>query len=710
MSDGQSPAIDPPTRWGLTAKLFGALLLLGGLAVLATSILGYVRASDALEESIYQQLSVARQTKARQVEEYFRTVRQDLLLLAHSRMVIEATHSFRAAVEQLEQAALDEALRPKVEAWYEAHFMPDLRRLLGKDVPLADFMPHTASGDYLQYHYIVENPHPAARRDLLDDAHDGSEYSRVHAIHHPLLRAAAITVGFDDFLIAEAKSGFVIYGTDKEVDFATSLQRGPYRATNLAAAVARCAGRADRSATCLEDFASYLPSNGEPNAFLAAPVIDAGAVIGVLVAQLSIAAIDRVVTGGRRWRQEGFGATGEAYLVGPDFLLRSGGRLFHEDRDRYFAELQAQGEPPEEIAAIKRFDSPVLHQRIDTQATRAALAGLEGTGRVIGNFGKPTLASWGPLDIPGVRWGLVAKIEAAEAFAPIRRLERDLMIVGGLTVVAVIAIGGWLSRSLTGPLRDLTAGARRFAAGDGSVRVAARSRDEIGQLCLAFNGMVDDISAKNGLIEAKNRENEALLLNVLPAPIANRLRGGEQGIADGFANVTVLFADLVGFTELTSEMPPQEVVTLLNGLFTRFDTAANELGIEKIKTVGDAYMAVCGMPNVVDDHAERMVRMAIRMVHIAREHALEHRVSMQVRVGINSGPVVAGVIGKSKYIYDLWGDTVNLASRMESTGVPGAIQVTRSVYEQLKDKFAFEPRGTIEVKGKGKVEAWLLKL
>ena len=121
-------------------------------------------------------------------------------------------------------------------------------------------------------------------------------------------------------------------------------------------------------------------------------------------------------------------------------------------------------------------------------------------------------------------------------------------------------------------------------------------------------------------------------------------------------------------------------------------------------------MAVCGLPVPVANHAERMVRMAIRMVHIAREHALEHRVSMQVRVGVNSGPVVAGVIGKSKYIYDLWGDTVNLASRMELAGVPDAIQVTRPVYEQLKDKFVFEPRGAIEVKGKGQVEAWLLKL
>jgi class 3 adenylate cyclase len=157
-------------------------------------------------------------------------------------------------------------------------------------------------------------------------------------------------------------------------------------------------------------------------------------------------------------------------------------------------------------------------------------------------------------------------------------------------------------------------------------------------------------------------------------------------------------------------MPPQGVVALLNGLFSRFDQAAQELGIEKIKTVGDAYMAVCGLPHPVDNHAERMVRMAIRMVHICREHALEHRVPFRLRIGINSGPVVAGVIGKSKYIYDLWGDTVNLASRMETAGLPDSIQVTRTVYDLLKDRFAFEPRGAIEIKGKGEVEAWVLRV
>ena len=696
--------------WGLAAKLFAILILLGAVAVLVTGILGYFRARDALEKAVFDQLTTARQTKARQVETYFRTIQAELRLLATSKMVVEAVREFRVAVDELDRAGVPLALRQKVGDWYVEHFIPEMRRVLGKEPNLADYMPVGAAPYYLQYHYIVTNPQPPERRKLLDDAGDGSDYSRLHAIYHPLMRGAAATVGFFDFLVADPKSGRLIYTVEKEVDFTTSLHAGPYRRSNVAAAVARCAAIADRSTVCLEDFAPYAPSGGAPIAFMAAPIIDQGIVIGILIAQLSNEEIDNVVTGNRRWRQEGFGATGEAYLVGPDHLVRSAPRAFYENRESYFAELKAGGASDEEIAAIRRYGTPVLHQRIDTAATRQALAGVEGTGGIVGYRGVPTLASWGPLAISGVNWALVAKSDIAEAFAPIYKLRQDLMIVGGLALLVVLATAGWLSSSLLGPLRELTAGVKQFAAGDYEAKVPVRTRDEIGQLCSAFNGMVDELREKNIVIENKNRENEELLLNVLPAPIANRLRGGEAGIADGFAEVTVAFADLVGFTALTSEMPPQEVVTFLNGLFTRFDVAAQDLGIEKIKTVGDAYMAVCGLPIPVANHAERMVRMAIRMVHITREHAMEHNVSMKLRVGVNSGPVVAGVIGKSKYIYDLWGDTVNLASRMESGGIPDAVQVTRRVYEELKDQFVFESRGTIEVKGKGSIEAWLLRL
>ncbi len=211
-------------------------------------------------------------------------------------------------------------------------------------------------------------------------------------------------------------------------------------------------------------------------------------------------------------------------------------------------------------------------------------------------------------------------------------------------------------------------------------------------------------------IDRLRRENERLLLNILPGPIADRLKAGETRIADQFGAITVLFADIVNFTVMSSRLEAREVVDLLDKLFSQFDAAARELGVEKIKTIGDAYMAVCGLPCACPDHAARMLQMAQRMVAIGRDYSRACGRAVQLRIGLNSGPVVAGVIGQSKFIYDLWGDTVNVASRMESQGLPDTIQVTRSVYDQLKDAYPFEWRGVIEVKGKGAVETWLLKV
>jgi class 3 adenylate cyclase len=221
--------------------------------------------------------------------------------------------------------------------------------------------------------------------------------------------------------------------------------------------------------------------------------------------------------------------------------------------------------------------------------------------------------------------------------------------------------------------------------------------------------MVASIREKTEIIEQKNRENERLLLNILPGPIAERLKCGETTIADNFAEVTVLFADLVGFTRLSAKTPAREMVEMLNELFTRFDDSAQRNGVEKIKTIGDAYMAVAGLPTPYLDHTRRIVRLALDMLEHVRQFRSKIGGDLSIRIGINSGPVVAGVIGTTKFIYDLWGDTVNVASRMESQGIPDMIQVTRAVYEQLAEEFEFEERGFIEVKGKGVLETWLLR-
>jgi guanylate cyclase len=205
------------------------------------------------------------------------------------------------------------------------------------------------------------------------------------------------------------------------------------------------------------------------------------------------------------------------------------------------------------------------------------------------------------------------------------------------------------------------------------------------------------------VIAAERERSERLLLNVLPEPIAERLKSGESVIADGVSEVGVLFADIAGFTPLSETMGPQEVVRLLDQAFTVFDGLTEEYRLEKIKTIGDAYMAASGLLQPSPQHAEDLAEMALAMQREVRRLG-----GLQLRIGIDIGPVVAGVIGRSKFIYDLWGDTVNTASRMESHGIPGAIQVTERAYTRLAPAFELEDRGLIEVKGKGPMRTYLL--
>ena len=217
---------DRPGRFGLAAKLFAILLILGAVAVLITSVLGYIRARDALEETIYNQLTAARQSKARQVESYFRTISSELRLLASTKMVVDATREFRSTFSELEQNQIPDELRWQLEEWYGQNFLPIVRRLLGKDVPLADYLPIGPAATYLQYYYIVANPQPSSRRKLIDDAGDGSAYSAVNAVYHPLLRTAAATLGLFDFMIADPKSGRLVYAMDKEARFRDVAEEG----------------------------------------------------------------------------------------------------------------------------------------------------------------------------------------------------------------------------------------------------------------------------------------------------------------------------------------------------------------------------------------------------------------------------------------------------------------------------------------------------
>lgn len=220
------------------------------------------------------------------------------------------------------------------------------------------------------------------------------------------------------------------------------------------------------------------------------------------------------------------------------------------------------------------------------------------------------------------------------------------------------------------------------------------------------------VSEKNRLfilLRNEQGKSENLLLNILPREIATILKNENRTIADDYTDASVMFADMVGFTPLSAKLAPVEMVELLNEVFSFFDSLLDKYGVEKIRTIGDSYMVASGVPRRQPHHAQALVRMAIEMRDHTATHTFGQAQHVSFRIGINSGAMIAGVIGSRKFVYDVWGDAVNVASRMESHGTSGTIQITQATHELIKDEFVCEPRGTVEVKGKGEMGVWLVK-
>jgi class 3 adenylate cyclase len=234
--------------------------------------------------------------------------------------------------------------------------------------------------------------------------------------------------------------------------------------------------------------------------------------------------------------------------------------------------------------------------------------------------------------------------------------------------------------------------------------------DKNRQILAEQNEMLETkVKERTHELHLESQKSERLMLNILPESIASRLKAGDDSISDSYQNATILFSDLVGFTKMSSSKTAEELVFLLNDLFKRFDTRATSLGLEKIKTIGDAYMVAGGLPTQDDTHAIQVTKMALGMYEDLDAFNKEHSMELGMRIGINSGPVVAGVIGHSKFSYDLWGNTVNTASRMESTCLPGKVQVSPSTYEQIKGHFDVQENQIIECKGLGQIMTYFVK-
>lgn len=320
----------------------------------------------------------------------------------------------------------------------------------------------------------------------------------------------------------------------------------------------------------------------------------------------------------------------------------------------------------------------------------------------------------------GLDWLIVATVPETVFMGQIHQQARITLVLCIIALAIATATGLITARWLSRPLQALVDASEGIATGYLDRQVNVPPTPELRRLAQSFNQMAFQLQESFNLLEhrvemrtaelkAEKDKSEQLLLNILPEAIAKRLKEDSEAIAENFDEVTILFADIVGFTPLSARLQPIQLVNLLNDIFSAFDALVEKYNLEKIKTIGDAYMVASGLPIPRPDHADAIADMALEMQAAVERFPTQHNEILQIRIGINTGVVIAGVIGKKKFIYDLWGDAVNIASRMESSGKPGSIQVTAATYERLKSRYVFIERGIITVKGKGEMKTYWLQ-
>ncbi|MBS1694972.1 MAG: HAMP domain-containing protein [Actinobacteria bacterium] len=696
----------PLSRVSIQSKLIVMLLISSILSAAVVGFIGYQSGRNSLRESVFDRLTQVRVAQAQTVRSRFTDLMNSLLVYTSGASTIDALGAFTASFDELADATISPDQQKLLDAHYGA-FAERTEERSGKHIDAKALLPDTPAERYLQavYGAPFESPDQAIR---LDDARDGSAWSGANMRYNPFFRRIVTLFGFVDALLIDDR-GNVVYSANKGVDLGTNVLTGPYREGNLRDAYQQTMASNSLDFVAVTDFAPYQPAMNAPTAWMVAPVGVNGRAAGALALQFPITGLNRLMTVNRQWSETGMGRTGESILIGSDALMRSDSRLFLEDPEGYKQAAVAAGTPPDVVDEAIRLGTTVLVQPVDGEAARRAQRGETGTLITRDYLGHDSLQAYAPVDLPGtdLHWSIVAKIDTAEAFAPERAFTRTIVLASAGIVFVVCIVAMLLAQLFVRPIRRLEAGAQRITGGDYDVAIPVETRDEIGDLTVAFNEMSRNLAIKEELLAEQRKENDRLLLSLMPEQVAQRYREGEQTIVQDHQDVTVMFADIVGLDAMSEELPSDESLRILNELLREFDVAAEGLGVERVRTLRSGYLASCGLTVPRLDNVRRTVDFALEMQRVIDRFNKSTGRRLALRAGIDTGTVTTGLVGRSTIVYDMWGAAVNLAYQVQSGTPQPGIYVTADVYEMMRDSRHFTAAGTIAVDGAEKA-VWRL--
>jgi class 3 adenylate cyclase len=684
------------SRISIQSKLLVMLLVTSILSAAVVGAIGYQSGRSSLRASVFDRLTEIRGSQSRQLESKFADLEDSLVVYTRGATTTEAIEAFTAAFNQLNTATISPPQWQSIVDHYNNQFEKSEQEQTGNTPDVDALLPASNAQKYLQAYYTA----PFIDWDKairFDDARDGSAWSAANARFNDFFREIVLRFQFEDALLLDTQ-GNIVYSAYKGVDLGSNILNGPYREGELRDAYQKALASNAADYVGVTDFGDYQPAD-EPTAWMLSPVGPQGRVEGVLALQFPISKISTLMTADRQWQAAGMGKTGETFLVGPDDLMRSDSRLFLENPEEFKRDVINAGTPPDVADESIHQHGTTLVQPVASEATRLAQEGQTGTVIERDYLGHETLQAYAPVDLRGLHWSVIAKIDTDEAFAPVAAFTRTLVISTAIIIFVVCLAAMLLARLFVRPIRRLEAGAQQISAGDYKVTLPVKSRDEFGDLTVAFNDMSRNLAIKEELLSEQRRENDRLLRSLMPEQVVQRYREGEETIAQDHQNVTVIFADIVGLDELSAELSSEELLAIVNKLTRQFDAAADNLGVEQVRTLHNGYLASCGLSTPRLDNVRRTVDFAIEMQRTIDRFNAETGNDLKLRAGIDTGTVTSGLVGRSTLAYDMWGSAVNLAYQVQSGSPQPGVYITSQVYDAMRDTRTFTSAGAITVDG-----------
>ncbi|MFQ5965183.1 MAG: methyl-accepting chemotaxis protein [Candidatus Scalinduaceae bacterium] len=446
---------------GMGTKVI-ALFLIGGIVPFAiTGVVSYRAASTSLKEQSFNQLVSVRETKKKQIEDYFSTIRKQVRTFSENRMIVDAMKEFKVAFKdfQKENNIADSQLgeyRTALRTYYTGDFTGEYKRQNNGKSPGAVNYFNQLDDDSiaLQYTYIKANHNPLGEKHNLDYADDKSTYSSLHAKYHPVIRDYLEQFGYYDIFLVDPDSGDIVYTVFKELDFSTSLKDGPYAGTNFGRVLQEVNNSNDPNYVKLVDFEPYAPSYEGAASFIASPIFDGSEKVGVLIFQMPIDKINLVMTSNNDWKNVGLGESGETYIIGSDFTMRSQSRFLIEDKEGYYTQMRGLGINQSLLDNIDAKDSTILLQKVETKGTRAAISGKTNV-EIFPDYRKvPVLSAYAPLDIEDVEWAIMAEIDEEEILRPVNALAEWIFKIAGAMIGLIVGLA-YLVIKITGKVTDV---------------------------------------------------------------------------------------------------------------------------------------------------------------------------------------------------------------------------------------------------------------